>query len=99
MTWFDLAKLLIPVVGAVVPGAGPLVPLILAGITEAQALHDVDHPLDKKAHVLNVVAIGAAAATATGKVRIDPAQAAVVTNSVFDAVDAVHAIVKAQPKP
>lgn len=97
MKWLELAKLLLPVVCAVIPGAKPLEPFILAGATEAQAIHGADKPGEKQAHVLNVVALGAEAATATGKVAIEPAQAAMITQSVFSAIDAVHAIVKAQP--
>jgi hypothetical protein len=94
MKWFDLAKMLVPVVGAVVPGAAPLVPFILTGIHEAEALHGDDGQA-KKAHVLTLVANGAAAVSATGKVSIDPGLAVAVTNAVFQAVDNVHDVVKA----
>lgn len=97
MKWFERAMALIPILGFLYPPARPLVPLILAGVTEAQAIHGADNNEVKKAHVLNLVAVGAAAATATGKVAIDPTQATTITQSVFAAIDAVHAIVKAQP--
>jgi hypothetical protein len=97
MKWFELAKLLCRFVVAVVPGAAPLVPLILAGVTEAQAIHGADKPSEKQAHVLNLVANRRRGGDGDGKVVIDPTQATTITQSVFNAIDAVHAIVKAQP--
>jgi hypothetical protein len=94
MKWFDIAKALLPVVGALIPGAGPLVPFIIVGVHEAEAIPGATGA-EKQAHVLNVVADGAAAATASGKVAIDPAAAMTATTAVFSAVDAVHAIVTA----
>jgi hypothetical protein len=40
------------------------------------------------------VALGAAAATATGKVNIDPALATTIAQSVIATVDAAHMVVK-----
>ena len=98
MKWAELAKFLIPVVAAFVPGAAPLAPLILSGVNEAEQLVSASGA-DKKAHVLRLVAAGAATATATGKVTIDPTTAVAVTEAVFAAVDGVHAVVNAnQPK-
>jgi hypothetical protein len=94
MKWFDIAKALLPVVGALVPGAGAVVPFIVVGIHEAEAIKGATGA-EKQAHVLNVVANGAAAASASGKVAIDPAAAMTATTAVFSAVDAVHAIVTA----
>jgi hypothetical protein len=98
MKWFELARFIVPIVGVAVPGAAPFIPAIMAGVNEAEQLHADSDGATKKQHVLNLVVAGAEAATASGKVSIDPANALDVTNAVFSAVDAVHAIVKAQNK-
>jgi hypothetical protein len=97
MKWFQLAQMIVPILSVAVPGVAPLAPWILAGVTEAQAIHGPDKPEEKQSHVLNLVANCAAAVSATGKVVIDPTQAVAITQSVFNAIDAVHAIAKAQP--
>jgi hypothetical protein len=93
MKWLDLAKLLLPIVGGLVPGAAPLVPTILIGITDAE--HLGEDGAAKKAHVLQLVADGAATANATGKVTIDPTQAVFAAESVFNVVDSVRSTLKA----
>ena len=98
MKWFEIVKLVLPIVGIVVPGAAPLVPMIMGGIHEAEQLPGADGPT-KKAHVMNIVADGAQAASATGKVAIDPTTAVAITEKVFDVVDAVHKVVKDQEVP
>lgn len=93
MKWSLLAKLLLPVLAIAVPGATPVIPWIAQGIDEADTLFT--DGADKKAHVLNLVADGAAAVSATGKVQVDPVSAQVVTQAVFQAIDSVNAVVKA----
>lgn len=95
MNWINLARLLIPILGVVVPDAAPLVPMILHGVDEAEAIHGAGTGAAKKAHVLALVRDGATTASATGKVHIDPGKATNITEAVFNAVDDVHAIVQA----
>lgn len=94
MNWINLAKLLIPILGVAVPGAAPLVPLILHGVVEAEAIHGAGTGPVKKAHVLQLVRDGADAVSASGKVVIDAEKATDITTAVFRAVDGVHAIVQ-----
>jgi hypothetical protein len=95
MKWKEIAELLLPTVGALVPAAAPYVPLMHVGIQEADALFT--DGTEKAAHVENLVATGAAAATATGKVAIDPTTAVGITRSVFSIIDSVHQVLKANP--
>ncbi|MCA1834349.1 MAG: hypothetical protein LC750_16765 [Actinobacteria bacterium] len=98
MRWIDLAKLLIPIAGAVIPKAAPLVPAILVAVDEAQRAHpDSDEAREvKRAHVINSVAASAEIASRLGPVAISPAQAITIAQAVFQIVDTTHAIAKAQ---
>jgi hypothetical protein len=92
--WSDIAKAVIPVVGAFVPALRPLVPAILVGISEADALAGASNDA-KRQHVLTIVTVEAQAASATGKLAIDPATARNLTDDVFDAIDDVKKIAAA----
>lgn len=97
--FFDIARMILPLLGFLVPGAAPILPYILDGITAAEAIPGASGA-DKKAHALQVVSDGAAAVTASGKLTIDPAAAVATATAVFSAVDNVKAIVaSAQPTP
>ncbi len=98
MKWFHALTLLAPALGLIIHGAGVLIPSIIAAANEAELIPGADGPA-KKQHVMNIVTAGAAAATLTGKVTIPPADAYTVTNAVFEAVDGVHAIAKANQAP
>lgn len=93
MKWFQIAQFVLPL-AALIPGAAPLIPFISAGINEAQQIHGDSNNAEKQQHVLNVVAAGAAAVSATGKVSIDPTEAQAVTNAVFSTINSVQAMVK-----
>ena len=93
MKWFELAKLLMPVLAVALPGSAPLIPFIEDGITQAQLVHGDTNNAAKKQLVYDA----AAAASATHKVAIDPATAVVITDAVFATIDNVHKIVQANP--
>lgn len=92
--WFQLALHALPLVGILVPGAGPLVPFIQDGILAAQGLHGDTNNDAKRRIVLD----GAAAASASGKLTIDPETAIRITDSVLNTIDGIHAIAKANHK-
>jgi hypothetical protein len=92
MKWFEVAQLLAPLVGLLIPGSAPVIPLIIRGVTEAEAIPGATGA-DKKAHVLNLVAASAEAETAIGTLTIPPAAALQIANAVFQAVDGVRAVV------
>lgn len=91
MKWFQLAQLLAPILGVVIPGAGPVVPFILAGIHDAQAIHGDTNNSAKKALVYDAVS----AAVASGKVNIPQQAATQLTDAVFQSIDNVQVIAKA----
>lgn len=92
--WSDIARAIVPIAGAFIPAFAPLVPAVLVGINEADALPGASNDA-KRQHVLNIVIVGAQTATATGKVRIDPNAAVTITDAVFDAIDNVKHIAAA----
>lgn len=81
-------KLALPILGVLVPGSAAFLPLINIGVSEAAALPGASGA-DKRAHVLNLVAVGAAAASATGKVPIDPATAQAIAANVISVIDGI----------
>lgn len=101
--WLELVRTLAPVILAVVPKGdkiAPLVPVILHGIAEAEAIKGATGE-QKKAHVLELVQTGVTAANATGKVHLDPAELGAATSKGIDAVvqgvNAVHAAAHQSP--
>jgi hypothetical protein len=98
MKWTDVANYAIPFLGIVLPKARELAPLILQSVNEAQrAFPDSDETREqKRQHVFaSVLAATAATASATDR-QIDAGQAIAATQAVFQAIDAIHAIAKAQ---
>jgi hypothetical protein len=91
MKWFAIAKILLPVIGSLVPGASALIPYIGDAIGAVQLIHGDTNNAAKKQLVFDGVAV----ATATGKVNIDPATAQAITSCVFDTIDNVKKIVQA----
>lgn len=83
-------RLALPILGVLVPGSAAYLPLINIGVGEAAALPG-SSGAEKRAHVLNLVAAGAAAASATGKVPIDPATAQAIAANVIQVVDGIKA--------
>lgn len=85
--WLALLKVLGPVVGALVPGLDPtFVPLIVTGVAEAEQIRGADGPT-KKAHVVELVKVAAAAANAgTKKNLVDVAGIAQAASIGIDAI-------------
>lgn len=78
-----------------VPIVGQIVPFIADGVMHAQQLHgDTNND-----HKRQIVIDAALAASSTGKVKVDPIAAVAVTNAVLDAIDQIHAVVKANQAP
>ena len=90
MNWKAVFELTLPILGAFVPGAVPFLPLIHVGVLEADGLIGATGT-EKRAHVLNLVAIGAATASATGKFQIAPADAQAIAAKVITVVDGIRA--------
>lgn len=92
MKWWQIA---LAVAGnpamALIPGVGPLLPFIVDGVQVAQHLHGDTNNEAKRQLVVDA----AQAASASGKVKIDPAAALAVTNAVLTSIDQIHAVVKA----
>ena len=91
---FDLKKFLSvvtavgPLVLLSVPGGeklGPLLPVIVAAIGDAEQLKGATGP-EKKAHVLAILAAAVTTANATGKVHLDLAEVQAVADKGIDAV-------------
>jgi hypothetical protein len=95
--WVDIARLVAPA-AMFIPGAAPLVPIILTGINEADKMFGTDPQSEaqKRSHVFKIVAEGAQGVTEAGLATIDPGKAQMITESVFMAVDQVKAIMKDQ---
>ena len=84
-----------PVVLATIPGGdkiAPVIPKIVDGIKSAEAMQGASGA-EKKRHVLNIVASGAAVANATGKVKVSAADLEAIASQGIDTVIAtVHVI-------
>lgn len=93
--WLNVVKLVAPIVLANVKGGDKIaavIPVITDGIAEAEQIKGASGA-DKKAHVLNVVQAGVAAANATGKVKLDPAEVqAIASGGIDTVVNTIHAI-------
>ena len=93
--FIEIVDRLGPAVLSVVPGGdkiAPIVPKILAGIKEAQAIKGASGA-EKKAHVLAIVKAGADVANATGKVKISGDELQAIAGKGIDTVvEAVHVI-------
>jgi hypothetical protein len=105
--WLNLVKLVAPLVLSNVKGGdkiAEMIPTITDGIAEAEQIKGASGP-EKKAHVLNVVHAGVAAANASGKVTLDQAEVQGIASDGIDAVvNTLHVIdgakvVKPPPTP
>lgn len=94
MKWKDILKVMGPAVMAVIPGAQPFIPLVIAGMTVAE--ESKKPGADKKQIAQQAVAIGIAAVNRTGKVHLDPAQGQQATDDVIDAIVSVTNLVQQQ---
>jgi hypothetical protein len=101
MRWIDIARLALPILGIALPRAAPVIPIIAGAIDEAQrALPDSTESREaKREHVFRTVAAGADVASSLTDRKIDAGEAVSATQAVFQAIDAIHAIAKAnQPE-
>lgn len=98
MKWHLLANILAPALAIAFPVAAPVIPAILTAINEAQAAHpDSDESREaKREHVFRAVMAGSEAGSALSGKQIPPAAAVAITQAVFQSIDAIHAIGKAQ---
>lgn len=88
------------VLSALVPGVGGmLAPLVAAAIQSAEELQGATGP-EKKAHALELVEAGAAAANVVAKkMLIDPGQARAIADPAIDtAVQVINVVHAAQAK-
>lgn len=98
---FDLHKFLAivnlvgPVVLAALPGGAviaPMIPVIVAGIGEAQQIKGATGA-QKKEHVMKIVQAGIAVANQTGKVKLDPTEVeTVASNGIDTVISTIHVI-------
>jgi hypothetical protein len=96
MKWLDILKVIAPAVLAVIPGAQPVIPLVLAGMTLAE--ESGKSGSDKKAIAVAAVQVGATAVNTIKKEEIIPVDAAVDTatksiDAVVAATNLVHNLV------
>jgi hypothetical protein len=97
MAWsdfFNILKIVAPVILMVVPGGAalaPLVPLIVTGIADAQKKPGATGP-EKKAFVMQLVSDAVVGANVVKPGTLDPAT---ITDAADEAVDAVIATVQA----
>lgn len=95
-----LLKVIAPVVLPFVPNGDKLAPFvgqIMHGIDEAEQIPGATGP-EKKAHVMNIVAIGAGAAGT--HVTLDQAEVLTTANAGIDAViGAIKLVQNAHPRP
>lgn len=98
MKWIDLANLAIPLLGMILPRARPVLPIIWSAANEAQkAFPDNNEAREaKREHVFRAVAGSAEAASQMSGKPFDVGEAIAATQAVFQAIDAIHAIAKAQ---
>src|SRR4051794_37381771 len=93
--WFQLITGLAPLILANVKGGDkitPVIPVIVAGIQEAEQIAGASGA-DKKDHVLKTVDAGVAAANATGKVHLDPGEVQQIAGHGIDVViNTMHAV-------
>ena len=99
MNWLDVLRIAIVPVCLIIPGAAPLAPLIAGAILEAEQLPHAKGA-EKKAHALNLVAVGVAAGNAvTHRQVIDPAEAVKTASQVIDASISVVNVIHAAQAP
>jgi len=93
--WFQLITGLAPLILANVKGGDkitPVIPVIVAGIQEAEQIKGASGE-QKKDHVMKTVDAGVAAANATGKVKLNAEEVKAVASDGIDAViGAVHVV-------
>lgn len=94
MKWLDVLKVLAPAILAVVPGAQPFIPLVVAGMTIAE---ETGKPgADKRVIAVEAVKIGAQAANTIAKRDVVPVdQAVAIADSTIDTIVGVTNLVKA----
>lgn len=97
MKWFDLARLALPLIGIALPRAAPVIPIIAGAIEEAaKSFPDSDESREaKREHVFRAVAGSADAVSTLTPAKINAGEAVAATQAVFQAIDAIHAIAKA----
>jgi hypothetical protein len=97
MKWLSFLQMLAPAL-ALIPGFGPIIPFIVAGAMDAEALHGSNPTNDpaidaaKHDHVVALVTDAASALNATGKITLPPALVSSVTTSVFKTIDDVQQV-------
>lgn len=98
MKWTDIANYVAPILGIVIPRARTLIPALLQAINEAQRMFpDTDETREqKRAHVFAAVLafVNGERAGAGAPIGLGDVIAAIQT--IFQAIDAIHAIAKAQ---
>lgn len=94
MKWLDILKVIGPAVMAVVPGAQPFIPLVVAGIEVAES--SGKDGASKRVLAKEAVRFGAQAANTIAKRDVVPVdQAEAVFDSTVDTIVGVVNIVKA----
>ena len=99
--WFDIIRLVTPIVAAFVPGAAPLAPYILAGIQEAEQLKNATGEA-KKAHALAVVGNGIKVTNTLRPGTIEPTTGAAAASAAIETVLLVTKTIHGaheEPKP
>lgn len=93
MNWKDILKVMAPAVMAVVPGAAPFIPLVVAGMTVAEESQQPG--ANKKTIAKQATKLGAEAVNlaSKGKVHLEPAEAEQIADDVIDAVVGVTNLV------
>lgn len=98
MKWSDVANYVIPVLTIILPAARQVLPVMLQAINEAQrAFPNTDDKREaKRAAVFNAVIDAIAPAPDKPRGALTVGEAIAATQTVFTAIDALHAIAKAQ---
>ncbi len=93
MNWKDVLKVMGPAVMAVIPGAQPFIPLVVAGMTIAE--ESKQPGASKRDIAVKATKLGAQAANiaSKGKVQLDPDAAGQTADDVIDAIVGVTNIV------
>lgn len=98
MKWLDILKVVGPIVAMSIPGAQPLVPVIVAAIGEAEAIPGASGA-EKKAHVVNVAIAAAEGVNVAAKKQImDPTTVSQTTSSAIDTIVGVTNLVQQAQK-
>jgi hypothetical protein len=100
MSWFDVLKVLGPMVLTLFPKVAPIAPILVHAIGEAEAFKDSGD--QKKQHVLQLVADGVAVTNSVSqRIVLDPVQtgqtASVAIDAVVAVVNTIHAAQAQEP--